>query len=29
MTSHEFNTLVSRHLRLRWGLMLLLHAARV
>jgi hypothetical protein len=24
MTSHEFNTLVSRHLRLRWGLLLLL-----
>jgi hypothetical protein len=24
MTSHEFSTLVSRHLRLRWGLMLLL-----
>ena len=26
MTSHEFSTLVSRHLRLRWGLMLLLHS---
>jgi hypothetical protein len=24
MTSHEFSTLVSRHLRLRWGLLLLL-----
>jgi hypothetical protein len=24
MTSHEFNTLVPRHLRLRWGLLLLL-----
>jgi hypothetical protein len=31
MTSHEFNTLVSRHLRhmrLRWGLMLLLHSGQ-
>jgi hypothetical protein len=24
MTSHEFSTLISRHLRLRWGLLLLL-----
>jgi hypothetical protein len=31
MTSHEFSTLVSRHLRhlrLRWGLMLLLHSGQ-
>jgi hypothetical protein len=28
MTSHEFNTLVPRHLRLRWGLMLLLHSGQ-
>jgi hypothetical protein len=29
MTSHEFSTLVSRHLRLRWGrMMLLLHSGQ-
>jgi hypothetical protein len=28
MTSHEFSMLVSRHMRLRWGLMLLLHSGQ-
>jgi hypothetical protein len=28
MTSHEFNTLISRHLRLRWGLMVPLHSGQ-
>jgi hypothetical protein len=28
MTSHEFSTLVSGHLRLRWGMMLMLHSGQ-